>query len=68
MDDCVLMVFFKKAFYYCVPHNNKEKLTDFKFYDNDNNFYIINENNNLFICLSIQYQLIINMVMRDCCC
>lgn len=40
---------FKKAFYNCVPHNNDVELSGFKFNDNDNNFYIINENNDLFI-------------------
>lgn len=40
---------FKKAFYNCVPHNNNIELTGFKFNDCDNNYYIINENNDLFI-------------------
>ena len=49
MDDSVLMVFLKKLFMIVFHNNNDEKLTGFKFNDNDNNFYIINENNDLFI-------------------
>lgn len=41
---------FKKAFHKCVPNNNdEEKLTGFKFNDDDDNFYIVNDNNDLFI-------------------
>ncbi len=40
---------FKNAFYKCVPNNNDIELTGIKFNDLDNNFFIINENSDLFI-------------------
>lgn len=40
---------FKNAFYNYVPHNNDIELSGVKFNDFDDYFYIINENNDLFI-------------------
>jgi hypothetical protein len=40
---------FKKAFHKCVPHNNDGELSGLKFKDDDDSFYIINDNNDLFI-------------------
>jgi hypothetical protein len=41
---------FKKAFFNFVPSNNSiDTLNGFKFNENDNNFYIVNNNNDLFI-------------------
>ena len=40
---------FKNGFHSCIPHNNDIELTGITFNDFDNNFYIINENNDLFI-------------------
>ena len=40
---------FKNGFHSCVPHNNDIELSGVTFNDFDNNFYIINENNDLFI-------------------
>ena len=40
---------FKNAFNCCIPHNNDIELTGLKFNDNDDNLFIINQNNDLFI-------------------
>lgn len=40
---------FKNAFNCCVPHKNDIELTGLKFNDRDDNLFIINENNDLFI-------------------
>jgi len=40
---------FKNAFFNCTPHNNDIELSGIQFNNFDDNFYIINENNDLFI-------------------
>lgn len=40
---------FKDVFYDCVPHNNDVKLSSLNLNDNDDNFFIINDNSDLFI-------------------